>query len=116
MFQLCSRGVESPGNVWSAARLQGKSEGPIDRSAQMYSSIRAKMLSRTKVSARCPEQRSESMFRDQIPSGYLYRITFGGVFSTNHQFGHNCDHDCLFGHPIFIGCEGAYSACRSGLR
>jgi hypothetical protein len=82
----------------------------------MYSSIRAKMLSRTKVSARCPEQRSESVFRDQIPSGYLYRITFGGVFSTKHQFGHNCDHDCLFGHPIFIGCEGAYSACRSGLR
>jgi hypothetical protein len=86
------------------------------KSASMYSSIRAKMLSRTKVSARCPEQRSESVFRDQIPSGYLYRITFGGVFSTNHQFGHNCDHDCLFGHPIFIGCEGAYSACRSGLR
>ena len=37
-----------PRNVWSAARLQGKSEEAIDRSAQMYSSIRAKMLSRTK--------------------------------------------------------------------
>jgi hypothetical protein len=37
-------------NVWSAARLQGKSVGWIDRSAQMYSSIRAKMLSRTKMS------------------------------------------------------------------
>jgi hypothetical protein len=39
-----------------------------------------------------------------------------GAFSTNHQFGHDCDHDCLFGHPIYIGCEGAYSACRSRLR
>jgi NAD(P)-dependent dehydrogenase (short-subunit alcohol dehydrogenase family) len=26
-------------NVWSAARLQGKSEVPIDRSAQMYSAF-----------------------------------------------------------------------------
>jgi hypothetical protein len=26
-------------NVWSAARLQGKSEGSIDRSAQMYSAF-----------------------------------------------------------------------------
>jgi hypothetical protein len=34
----------------------------------------------------------------------------------HHQFGHNCDHDCLFGHPIFIGCEGSYSACRFCLR
>jgi hypothetical protein len=38
------------------------------------------------------------------------------AFSANHQFGHDYDHDCLFGRPIFIGCEGAYSACRSGLR
>jgi hypothetical protein len=26
-------------NVWSAARLQGKTEVPIDRSAQMYSAF-----------------------------------------------------------------------------
>jgi hypothetical protein len=30
---------EVPGNVWSAAGLQGKSEGSIDRSAQMYSAF-----------------------------------------------------------------------------
>jgi hypothetical protein len=28
-----------PGNVWSPARLQGKSEVAIDRSAQMYSAF-----------------------------------------------------------------------------
>jgi hypothetical protein len=28
-----------PPHVWSAARLQGKSEGSIDRSAQMYSAL-----------------------------------------------------------------------------
>src|SRR4030088_1806393 len=65
---------------------------------------------------RCLKQRTESELRDQSPSGSLYRIILGGAFSTNHQFGHDCDHDCLFGQPIFIGCEGAYSACRSGLR
>jgi hypothetical protein len=31
--------AELPANVWSAARLQGKSEGAIDRSAQMYSAF-----------------------------------------------------------------------------
>jgi hypothetical protein len=33
-------GCTTPENVWSAARLQGKSEGWIDRSAQMYSAYR----------------------------------------------------------------------------
>ena len=42
--------------------------GREDKSAQMYSSIRAKMLSRTKISARCLQQRSESELRDQSPS------------------------------------------------
>jgi hypothetical protein len=32
-------GVEVHENVWSAVRLQGKSEGSIDRSAQMYSAF-----------------------------------------------------------------------------
>ncbi len=71
------------------------------------------MLSRTKLSPPAAlEQRSESELRDQSLSGPLCRIILGGAFSTNHQFGHDYDHDCLFGHPIFIGCEGAYSACR----
>jgi hypothetical protein len=87
------------------------------KSALMYPSIRAKMLSRAKISRRCSEATLEAKgFRDHSPSGSLRPIIFGGTFSTNHQFGHDCDHDCLFGHPISIGCEGAYSACRSGFR
>jgi hypothetical protein len=74
------------------------------------------MLSRTNVSLPLLEATLGVGPRDQSPSGSLYRIILGGAFSTNHQFGHDCDHDCLFGHPTFIGCEGAYLACRSGLR
>ena len=59
--------------------------------------------------------RSQSL-ETRVRAGSLCRIILGGAFSTNHQFGHDYDHDCLFGHPIFIGCEGAYSACRSRLR
>jgi hypothetical protein len=42
-----------------------------DKSAQMYSSIRAKMLSRTKVSCPLLQKCSESGFRDRSPSGSL---------------------------------------------
>jgi len=44
-------------------------------------------------------------FRDQSPSGSLRRIIRGGVFSTNHQFGQNCNHDSFIRTPNL--CWGA---------
>jgi hypothetical protein len=73
------------------------------------------MLSRTKLSRPLLGQRSESELRDQSPSGSLCRIILGGAFSTDHQFGHDCDHDCLFGHPIFIGTPVTVSSAWSSL-
>jgi hypothetical protein len=46
-------GVIVPENVWSAARLQGKSEGWIDRSAQMYSAYRWRAVSPGHDELRC---------------------------------------------------------------
>jgi len=53
--------------------------------------------------------RSQSL-ETRVRADPLVESSWVEAFSTNHQFGHNCDHDCLFGHPISIGCEGAYSA------
>jgi hypothetical protein len=40
-------------NVWSAARLQGKSEGSIDRSAQMYAAFKWRAVSFGHDELRC---------------------------------------------------------------
>jgi hypothetical protein len=62
--------------------------GREDKSAQMYSSIRTKALSTAKTSCSLPEVTlSESGFRDQARAE-PHRITFGGTFSINHQYGH----------------------------
>ena len=85
-------------------------------SAQMYSSIRAKALSRVKMSCRCLSNARSQGFRDQGSS----------EFSLNH-FRWNVLHQPsirprsaamipLFGHPAYAGCESAYSASRSGFR
>src|ERR1700692_3525837 len=46
-------GVVTPRNVWSAARLQGKSEGAINRSAQMYSAFKWRAVSPGHDELRC---------------------------------------------------------------
>jgi hypothetical protein len=90
--------------------------GREDKSAQMYSSIRAKALSRVKMSCRCLSNARSQGFRDQGSS----------EFSLNH-FRWNVLHQPsirprsaamipLFGHPAYAGCESAYSASRSGFR
>ena len=44
---------DCPKNVWSAARLQGKSEGSIDRSAQMYAAFKWRAVSFGHDELRC---------------------------------------------------------------
>jgi hypothetical protein len=93
-----------------------KAEGDEKQSAQMYSSIRAKMLSRTKVSCPLLAQRSESGFRDRIPSGSLVESSSVEHSPPTINTAMTATMILLFGHPTFVGCEGAYSACRSGFR
>jgi hypothetical protein len=45
--------IEAPSNVWSAARLQGKSEESTDSSAQMYSAYRWRASSPGHDELRC---------------------------------------------------------------
>jgi hypothetical protein len=47
------RTVFVPQNVWSAARLQGKSEMAVDRSAQMYAAFKWRVVSPGHDELRC---------------------------------------------------------------
>ena len=85
--------------VWSAAWLQGKSEEE-EKSASMYPSIRAKMLSRTKVS--CPlwrNARSQGL-ETGARADPLIESSWVEGFSTNHQYRPlTCDHDSFVRTP-----------------
>ena len=67
---------ELPANVWSAARLQEKSEGRIDRSAQMYSAFEWRAKSPGHDELRCMlflinGTVMEDHFREQVASTSL---------------------------------------------
>jgi hypothetical protein len=86
------------------------------KSASMYPSIRAKMVSRTKLSCPLLRQRSETGFRDRSPSGSYVESSSVECSPPTINTAMTATMILLFGHPTFVGCEGAYSACRSGFR
>jgi hypothetical protein len=77
-----------PGNVWSAARLQGKSEGPIDRSAQMYSAFEWRVESPGHDELRCVlflinGTVMEDHFREQVLSTLLGTVQSSWLSSAD---------------------------------
>jgi hypothetical protein len=66
----------------------------------MYTSIRAKALSRTKIFPSLLKATLRARGLETRARADPRRISFGGAFSTNHQYGHELRAMILlFGHP-----------------
>ena len=79
---------EVPENVWSAVRLQGKSEEAIDRSAQMYSAFLWRADSPGHDELRCVPflingTVVEDHFREQVAGTRLGTVRSSLLFSAD---------------------------------